>query len=186
MTAAKALATAAAQENLFVQAFPEFGVERRGAPVCAYLRVSDQWIYERGRIETPDHVLILDTTLVEEGIDITQGIKPDGWMVFNSDATPAELRRTFNGFPVASAPGNAIAINHQLGSKYAPFVNFPMLGAFIRVIPVVKLQTLKEIIHDFAPSRKDANVQAAVDAYDTVQLSATGTSLEKETLWAEK
>ena len=64
-------------EDKFVQAFPAFGVERRGAPVAAFCRVSDQPIYHRNQIYTPDHVIVLDESLLRIGI-VDRGIKAKG------------------------------------------------------------------------------------------------------------
>ncbi len=172
VSAAKALAYAGAHEDLFVQAFPEYGVERRGAPVCAYFRSAHSWIYERGRIYTPHHVLVLDTSLIEE-IDITKGVHSNGWIILNSTQPPEHFHRLFNGFHVATVDGSAIAIKHQLGSKYAPFVNYTMLGAFIRVVPFVSLDTLKHVIRTSAPTRQENNVLASSEAFESIVFEET-------------
>ena len=57
--ASKLLAVATAYEGNWVQAFPEFGVERRGAPVTAFLRINRSQIFERYRIYKPHHIVVL-------------------------------------------------------------------------------------------------------------------------------
>ena len=178
--AAKILATAAAREDLFVQAFPEFGVERRGAPVCAYVRISRTRIFERGQIRNPGHVLILDRTLLEM-LDVSQGVKSGGWIVINSQKPPQEYAEEFSAYRTATVDGNAIAISYRLGSKFAPFVNSTMLGALARAVPFVKLNTLLETIRESVPVKGDANAQAALRAYNEVLLTA-----EVEEVWATK
>ncbi|MBE3130592.1 MAG: 2-oxoacid:acceptor oxidoreductase family protein, partial [Acidobacteria bacterium] len=74
VVASKILADAIAKEGNWVQAYPEFGVERRGSPVVAFIRIDDKQIYDKSRIYTPDSVVVVDPTLVE-AIDITEGLK---------------------------------------------------------------------------------------------------------------
>jgi pyruvate ferredoxin oxidoreductase gamma subunit/2-oxoisovalerate ferredoxin oxidoreductase gamma subunit len=60
-----------------VQTFPLFGVERRGAPVEAYLRLDKQKILTRNNVYTPDHVVVQDAKLLQS-VDVTRGLKPGG------------------------------------------------------------------------------------------------------------
>ena len=72
VVASKILADALAKEGNWVQAYPEFGVERRGSPVVAFIRIDDRQIYDKSRIYAPDHVVVVDPTLVD-AIDVTEG-----------------------------------------------------------------------------------------------------------------
>jgi len=65
VVASSVLAVACFLDGKFVQAFPSFGVERRGAPVEAYTRIDDRKLLLRTNVYTPDHVVVLDATLVE-------------------------------------------------------------------------------------------------------------------------
>src|SRR5512137_46776 len=84
------LAKAFFDAGYFVQSFPLFGVERRGAPVEAYLRIASREIRVRTHVYTPDHVVVLDQTLWQ-GIDVTQGLKPEGWILLNAPGHPTRL-----------------------------------------------------------------------------------------------
>jgi 2-oxoacid:acceptor oxidoreductase gamma subunit (pyruvate/2-ketoisovalerate family) len=179
VVAAKILAVAAAREGLFVQAFPEFGVERRGAPVCAYVRVARTTIYEREQIRTPGCLLVLDRTLIETA-DVTKGLKSRGWIVVNSQSPPQAYRAQLGDFRTATVDGNSIALALKLGSQFAPIVNTTMLGAFARAVAFVRLETLLGAIRSSVPSRQEDNVQAAVTAYQEVSLAAAA-----EELWTE-
>ena len=86
------LAQAFFLENKYVQAFPAFGVERRGAPVTAFCRVDDQHIYLRNQIYTPDHVVVLDSSLLKTG-GVTQGLKKCGTIVVNGRRPPQHYRQ---------------------------------------------------------------------------------------------
>ena len=59
------LAAALFREGLWVQSFPAFGVERRGAPVTAFLRVASERILLRCEVTEPDDLIVLDPTLIE-------------------------------------------------------------------------------------------------------------------------
>ena len=50
VTSAELLAQAAISEGKFAQAFPSFGPERRGAPVLAFVRISDKQLRIRAGI----------------------------------------------------------------------------------------------------------------------------------------
>jgi pyruvate ferredoxin oxidoreductase gamma subunit/2-oxoisovalerate ferredoxin oxidoreductase gamma subunit len=180
MVAAKILAVAAARENRHVQAFPEFGVERRGASVCAYVRMACDVIYERGRILRPGHLMVLDPALLDRP-DLAQNIVAGGWVVMNTRFGPDAYRARFDGFRLATVDANSIAIAHQLGSRFAPFVNSAMLGAFARAVPFVALDTLLTAIRENSPTKPDENVEAALAAYRDVQLAA-----ETEAVWATR
>ncbi len=180
MVAAKILAVAAAREGLHVQAFPEFGVERRGASVCAYVRIARQPIYERGRILRPGHLMVLDPVLLDRP-DLAQNVGAGGWIVMNSRLAPEAWRARFVGFKAAAIDANALAIEHRLGSRFAPFVNSVMLGAFVRAVPFVACDTLCAAIRENSPAKPDANVAAALQAYRDVRLAAAA-----EAVWATR
>ena len=83
-TAAQLLAVALLREGKSVQAFPEYGPERRGSPMRAYTRYDDRPIRRRDSIEEPDAVVVLDTSLAH-GLDVSAGLKPEGLLLVNSD-----------------------------------------------------------------------------------------------------
>jgi pyruvate ferredoxin oxidoreductase gamma subunit len=64
-TAAQLLAVALLREGKAVQAFPEYGPERRGAPMRAYTRFDDEPIRRHDSVEEPDAVVVLEPTLAE-------------------------------------------------------------------------------------------------------------------------
>jgi pyruvate ferredoxin oxidoreductase gamma subunit len=89
-TAAQLYATALLHEGKSVQAFPEYGPERRGAPLRAYTRVDDTPIRRHDSIEHPDVVVVLEPTLVGE-VDVAEGLRPDGIVLLNAESVPPEL-----------------------------------------------------------------------------------------------
>ena len=122
------LAKAFFQAGYQVQSFPFFGVERRGAPVEAYVRLDSEKILLRTNVTTPDHVAVQDQTLLHS-VNVTRGLKPGGWILINSPSPPADLT-PFAGFQLAHVDANQIALNHRLGTRTHPIVNTAMIGAF--------------------------------------------------------
>lgn len=160
------LARAAMLEGRSVQSFPEFGVERRGAPVNAYLRVSDRPIRLRCRVYQPDHVMVLDPRLLPQ-VELPPGRA--GWLVVNTAADPASLP-TPEPWRAAAVDATRIARANGLGSGAFPIVNSPMAGAFARATGLVGLPALLTAIREFAPSGAEQNVAAAREAWETVRL----------------
>lgn len=168
VVASKLLASAFFKEGKSVQSFPAFGVERRGAPVMAFLRIDDERIKLRTNIYQPDHIVVLDPTLIEV-VDVTGGLKPDGWVLINSDRHPRELR-VFSSFRVATIDASRIAVKNRLGSRTQPIVNTAILGAFSRATGLVRIEAVVESIEESAPTKKEENVQAALEAYEKTVL----------------
>lgn len=164
VVASKILADAAAKEGSFVQAYPEFGVERRGAPVFAFIRIDDKPIYNKSRIYAPDHVVVVDPTLVE-AIDVTDGLKDGGWIIINSDKKPAEFKFP-SKFKVAAINATEIAVRNKLGTLAAPIVNTAIVGAVVKIMGLTKLESLVAAIREGIPIKPEENIQAAREAYE--------------------
>ena len=92
VTSAELTALAAIEQGKYAQAFPSFGPERRGAPVMAFVRVSDEPIRTREKIYEPDIVVVLDPTLLEI-VNVAAGLKKDGIVVLNTTKTAKEIRK---------------------------------------------------------------------------------------------
>lgn len=168
--ASEILATALFAEGKFVQAFPAFGIERRGAPVTAFLRMSSSPIRLRCQIENPDHVVILDPTLIPV-VDVTAGLKQGGWIIVNTDHGPnAFPELTEQGWRVAAVDAAGIASRHKLGERTNPIVNTAILGAFAQVTGLVKLESVVQAIEEGVPVKPSQNREAAREAFASVQL----------------
>ncbi len=164
VVASKVLADALAKEGNYVQAYPEFGVERRGAPVFAFIRIDNKPIYDKSRIYAPDHVVVVDPTLVE-AIDVTEGLKDGGLIIINSDKKPEEFKFP-NKFRVTTVPATDIAVKHKLGTLAAPIVNTAIVGAVVKILNLTKLDSLLEAIKEGVPVQPEANMAAAKEAYE--------------------
>jgi 2-oxoacid:acceptor oxidoreductase gamma subunit (pyruvate/2-ketoisovalerate family) len=165
VVASKALADALMIEGKWVQTFPEYGVERRGAPVVSFTRIDDKRIYLRCKIYEPDHVVVMDPTLMEV-VDVTAGLKPGGSVIINSEKDPASFGVP-DEFKVKTFDATALALKYGLGTKAAPIVNMPMLGAFAKTTGLLGLEALLDAVRQESPIKKDENVQAAQEAFES-------------------
>lgn len=164
--ASKILAVAFFHEGYYVQSFPAFGVERRGAPVMAFLRIDREPILLRVNIYEPDHLVVLDPTLID-AVEITQGLKMGGWILINSHQPP-EAFQGLKSFRIATVDATSIAIRNGLGSRTHPIVNTAILGAFSKVTGLVGIDSIALAIREEISGKKDENAKAAREAYDEV------------------
>lgn len=166
--ASKVLAVALFREGRWVQSFPAFGVERRGAPVTAFLRVDEAPIRLRCEIREPDDLIVLDPTLVD-AIDVTAGLKEGGGILINTDRPPSAYPGLADRYNVATVDASAVATARGIGSKSQPIVNTAILGAFATWSGLVSLDSVCAAIDEEVPSRTEANKAAAREAAENVQ-----------------
>ncbi len=179
VVASKLLAEALFREGHHVQSFPAFGVERRGAPVTAFLRISDRPVRLRCEVSEPDDLIVLDPTLIE-AVDITAGLAHGGTILINSELLPEDYPILLARFRVVTVDASAIATRYGLGSRTQPIVNTAILGAFVPVFELVELDTVCAAIRDSIPRHPDANVDAAREAATAVLFPEDGTGEETE------
>ena len=164
VVASKVLANALFKEGRFVQAFPAFGVERRGAPVVSFTRFDESPIRLRCEIYKPDHVIVLDEALTET-IDITSGLKEGGWIIINTRREASDFSYG-KKFKLALVNANEIAWRHKLGSRAQPIVNTAILGALAKATGLVGIDAVVEAVGESVPMKQDENKQAAIDAFN--------------------
>jgi len=165
VTAAEMLARAAFKEGKWVQAFPFFGAERRGAPVKAFARLSEEPILIRSQVYNPDYVMVLDSTLLDV-VDVAEGLKKDGIIIINTMKKPEELKK-LKGYRVATVDATGIALELKLLVAGLPVLNTPMLGAFAKATEEVKLESVMATIQEEWPGAVgERNAKAAALAYE--------------------
>jgi len=162
------LAIAAINEGKFAQAFPSFGPERRGAPVIAFARVSDEKIRNRTKVYSPDVVLVLDPSVLSI-VNVEEGLKPEGMLVINSGKSLSELRRVY-GFKSALARVDAthIAIE-ELG---LPITNTTMLGAAVKACRIVPIEALVSPLEARFGRIAARNIKAMRRAYEETEVES--------------
>jgi 2-oxoacid:acceptor oxidoreductase gamma subunit (pyruvate/2-ketoisovalerate family) len=163
VVASKILADTIAKEGNYVQAYPEFGVERRGAPVFAFIRIDDSPIYDKSRIYEPDHVVVVDPTLVD-AIDVTEGLKEGGLVIINTDKKPEELKFP-DKYKIVTFNATGIAVKHKLGTLTAPIVNTSIVGAVVKILKLARIESLLEAVREGVPIKPEENAAAAEEAY---------------------
>ena len=163
VVASKILADALAKEGNYVQAYPEFGVERRGAPVIAFIRIDNKPIYDKSRVYAPDHVVVVDPTLVE-AIDVTEGLKEGGTIIINTDRRADEFA-FHDRFNVRTINATEIAVKNRLGTLAAPIVNTAIAGAVIKVLGLTAFASLANAIREGISIKPEDNVKAAEEAF---------------------
>lgn len=166
--ASKILAAALFREGKYVQAFPAFGAERRGAPVAAFTRFDKKPITRRSQVYEPNHVIVLDEPIIDL-VDVTSGLKKGGWIVINTPKPPTAFPQ-FAAFRVATVDANRIAEENGLGTPTSPVVNTVILGALAKVTGLVELKSILEGIKEYVPSKVEANIAAAKAAFAKTQV----------------
>lgn len=164
VTAAELLARAAFKEGKWVQAIPFFGAERRGAPVKAFARLSDEPILIRSQVYNPDYVIVLDSTLLDI-VDVTEGLKKDGVVIVNTTKKPEELK--IRQGRVATVDATGIALELQLLVAGLPVLNTTMLGAFAKATEEVKLESVLDVVRkEWTGAAGEKNAKAASLAFE--------------------
>ncbi len=172
VTASKLLATAAVEEGYYIQAFPEYGAERMGAPVQSFNRVSKDKIELHSQVKEPNYVLVLDPTLLES-IDITEGIKDGGIIIINTHEPLEEIKKKINigdrDIKIYTVDANKISVDEI--KRTMP--NTPMIGALVKVSDFLNIDSLLKAIRKFLSKKFPekvikGNLNAIKRAYEEV------------------
>jgi 2-oxoacid:acceptor oxidoreductase gamma subunit (pyruvate/2-ketoisovalerate family) len=164
VVASEILGRALFDEGKYPQSFSVFGGERRGAPVRGYLRVDNKPILLKCQIKKPDHEIVFDLTLTED-LDSPSELKPDGIILVNTHLgiDAFEKIRSFKlGLVDASSIARSAGLGHTL--------NTAILGAYVRLTGLVRMQTMIETVRKMVPSKIDANIRALERGFETVHI----------------
>lgn len=171
VTAAKLVADTALSAGSYIQAMPEYGPERTGAPLKAYTRLSEEPIEVYNTIKNPDIVIVLDETLLGI-VDCLEGIKSGGCVILNTALTPEEARLELKAdasIKVATVDASKIAL--ETIKRDIP--NTPIVGALAKVTGVIDVEGAKDRLREtfgkkFAQEIIDANLSSVDRAYEEV------------------
>ncbi|MHA2140098.1 MAG: 2-oxoacid:acceptor oxidoreductase family protein [Candidatus Thorarchaeota archaeon] len=160
VTSNQMLGKAALAEGNYIQAFPEFGPERTGAPVRAFLRISKKPIQIYSQVYSPDIVVCIDPTLLDV-VNPSEGLKEGGTLVINTTLSPDEVRGKydFKGGKVVTVDATSIAME-ILGR---PFYNMPTMAAAVKASGVVKIETVIEEVQERYPGKVGDLNKAAME-----------------------
>ncbi len=154
VVAAYLLATAAFETGRYGQAFPSFGAERRGAPVVAFVRISDQPIRRRCQVREPAFLIIQDEALLHVP-GVLEGLHNGGGVLVNSNLSSDALSAK-TGRELVALPASRLA-SEELGR---PVPNTALLAAFLALTDLLPLSALSKALGErFKDSILDNNVR---------------------------
>lgn len=168
-TAAELLAQAALREGKFVQAFPDFGPERSGAPIRTYVRISDEPILTHEPVVDPDVVIVVDETLL--GIaDVTKNLDENESMIVNTTSDRETVQQK-TGYIGNIYPIDATGLSMEVVGEPRP--NTAILGKLLKVTEVVKLENLVDVFREkytgkVGAEKTEKNILAIEKAYDSL------------------
>jgi pyruvate ferredoxin oxidoreductase gamma subunit len=166
VTAAELIAVAAFEGGVFSQAFPAFGVERRGAPVQAFVRFNDKMIRLRSQVYEPDYIIVQDSTLIKD-VNVFQGVKKGGIVIVNTEKKPDY--QVPDGVRLITIDATSIALK-AIG---VPITNTTLMGAFAAASGEIQFTALENALkHRFPGEMATKNIAAAKIAFDLVKGSA--------------
>ncbi len=172
-TAAAFLAEAVMVAGKHSQGFPEYGPERRGAPVRGYTRISDHPIRRHCSVTDPDIVVVLDPSLLDSPTaGVTQGTDKDTIFLVNTTMTAAEIKTRLGveGTLFGAVDASGIA-KDEFGR---PIPNTPMVGALIKAKEILPIDTIceclsKKFAKKFSQKVIDGNLRAVTRAYEELK-----------------
>jgi pyruvate ferredoxin oxidoreductase gamma subunit len=169
-TASQFIVEAALDQGKYIKAFPEYGPERRGAPIVAYAKISDKPIYSYAPVTKPDIVMVIDDTLIGF-VDVTEGLKSSGILIVNTDMPLAKIKQKIK-FKGKIHIVDATKISIDLVGKNLP--NIPMLGALVKITNVVSMDSLKNKINEkflkkIGDEKTKKTVETLIKGYESVK-----------------
>ncbi len=163
VTAAELIAVAAFAGGVYAQAFPAFGVERRGAPVQAFVRFNSSKIRLRSQVYEPDYIIVQDSTLIRD-VNVFQGVKSGGIVIVNTEKKPDYPIP--EGVRVILIDATSIALE-VLG---LPITNTALMGAFAAASGEIAFPALEDALrHRFSGEMAEKNIEASRRAFNLVQ-----------------
>ena len=174
VTAAKLVAETALELDRYMQAMPEYGPERMGAPIQAFTRISEEPIEIHNNIDAPNVVVVLDETLLTF-VPVTAGLVEGGSVIVNTCSSPEQLRAALkveDTSKVASIDASGIAMD----TLKRDMPNTPMIGALAKVTGLFTLDQVRDHVaktfgKKFSQEVIDANLAAVTRAYEEVQVA---------------
>jgi len=171
VTAAKVLAECAMAGGKHIQAFPEYGPERMGAPIRAFDRISSAPIPIHSQVKNPRVVVVVDPTLLGV-VDVLEGMPEDGILIVNTSSSPSQIREKLGveGRSIYTVDATTISIE-ELGRNIP---NTAMLGAVVRATGLTTLEQLLEDVRSrfegkFKPEVVEGNLRCVRRGYEEVK-----------------
>ena len=136
-TLAQIIAEAGLIDGFNIQAFPEYGPERRGAPVRSFVRLSKKPIRKHYPVTNPDLLIVMDDDLLETNKDIKNYKCP---IIVNSTQKKKDFKKYKNKLSIIDASKIAAEIL-KINSP-----NIVLVGVFLKKFKKIKMSSVKSII----------------------------------------
>lgn len=140
-TAALLFGEAVLGQGQYMQAFPEYGPERMGAPVQSFNRISEEPITLHCGVTSPQVVVVLDPTLIGT-IDVMKGLPADGTIIINTDQPASRFREMLHLDGQKLYTVDASKIAEETIGRNIP--NTPMMGALVKATGLVDFDEMLE------------------------------------------
>jgi len=167
VSASQILGMAFFRMNMYPQCYSLFGGERRGAPVVSFLRVGKEKILLKCEIKNPNELIAFDAGLLDPR-EVRSSMPLGSRILVNCRVRPESFFE-LDGYKLGCVDAHAVAAGLDLGHV----VNTAILGAYCRLTGHVSLEDLLETVHEMAPYKQEANVEAARQGYEQLTLWTT-------------
>lgn len=161
--AAEALVYAAIMDGKYGNSIPFFGFERQGAPVTAFIRISDEPIRPKNRVYNPHILIVLDPTIMN-AVNVFEGLREGGTLILNTSQEAGELTLSSEVKTVATVDATKIAL--EIIGK--PITNTVMLGAFCKATGMVSIEAVAEKVEELWGAK---NKEALYKGYEMAVIS---------------
>lgn len=169
VTAAELIALAAFYDGKETQAFPFFGVERSGAPIMAFARISEKKIKTREQVYRPDYLIIQDATLIDND-SVLSGANSKTKIIINSSKTREEIFKDLKNKKIIklnniyTTPATETALEF-IGKN---IVNTVILGSLAKHSNLFSLIALKKAVTTKLGGKGSRILQKNLDAIDKI------------------
>lgn len=172
VTASEIVAEAAIYSRKYVQAYPQFGAERMGAPVTAFTRVSESKIKTRSSLMSPNIIVIIDSSLLSSTVvNVVEGLRSKGKIILNIK----DVGKYVNSLPEKCSifKLNADKIARNTKSKMP---NLPCVAAVVKVSGIFNnIKPLEEVFRKRFEEKLDSeslenNLNAMSQGYKEVEV----------------
>ena len=166
ITSCQLLAEAAFEDGYKdVMAVPQIGAERRGAPIRAFLTISEDKIRTITAVTNPDIVLVFDEAMLKLPPIINSIPKENCKVIVNAESIKEDINLSKN-IELYTFPGTEIAIGLDLTLEGLPLVNVPILGAFVSATNLVSMDSIETVLKNKWKSKAERNIESIKLAHE--------------------
>ena len=148
-----------------VMAIPQIGAERRGAPIRAFLIISQNIIRTVCAVTNPDVVLVFDEAMLKLPAIINAIPRKNCKVLVNTEKIDKDTPLS-DEIEIYTFPGTSIAMDLGLTLEGLPLVNVPILGAFSKLTGLVSMESIEKSIQNKWGEKAEKNIKSIQMAFD--------------------